>query len=241
VRFDSKVYHGFIFSSMIAEAGDYWGSQLRYAGEHAGFRLAGAIGFDRVTDVATPAVVDPTVAAFTGRRPDITAWGIALSAMHAPTGLFLQGHYNAVDYGGLAIGAASGYWGQSTVNKKDTAQWLIQGGISKNWFGYGNTSLYGEYGVATDWGADNGAAGRTFATAGFTAVNGVTDTEMTIWGVGLVQKFDAAATDLYVGYRHMEADITCTTVACAGAVAAPGSKLSTEAIDVIVMGARVLF
>ena len=48
-------------------------------------------------------------------------------------------------------------------------QWLIQGGISKNWFGYGNTSLYGEYGKAKDWGADNGAAGRSFARAGRTA------------------------------------------------------------------------
>jgi hypothetical protein len=242
VRYDSAAYHGFIFSSSIAEAGDYWGSQVRYAGEHAGFRIAGAVGFDRVTDVATPAVVDPTVAAFTGPKPDITVWGIALSAMHVPTGLFLQGHYNAADYGGLAPGAPSGYWGQSAAGaKKDTAQWLIQGGIQKNWFGYGNTSVYGEYGVATDWGANQGAAGRSYATAGFTPVTGVTDTELTIWGLGIVQKFDAAATDLYVGYRHFDADIRCATVACAGVVAAPGSKLSTEAIDVIVMGARVLF
>ena len=30
---------------------------------------------------------------------------------------------------------------------------MVQAGIQKNWFGFGNTSLYGEYGKATDWGA----------------------------------------------------------------------------------------
>ena len=181
--------------------------------------------------------------------PETWGWklagmGIALSAMHVPTGLFVQGHYNTADYGNVAPGAASGYWGQGAGLKKDTAHWFIQAGISKNWFGYGNTSVYGEYGVATDWGAANGA-GRNYTTAGFTAVNGVTDTEMRVWGLGIAQNFDAAATAVYVGYRHMEADITCTGAgpvgSCAGPAGAPPTKLNTEGIDVIVMGARVLF
>ena len=97
--------------------------------------------------------------------------------------------------------------------------------------------------------------GRNFATPantfGFTAVNGVTSTEMKVWGLGVVQNIAAAATDLYIGYRHFDADITCTAAdaggsTCAGAAAAvgttPGTKtLPTEGIDVIVMGARVLF
>jgi hypothetical protein len=242
VRYDSPSYHGFIFSSSVAEAGDYWGTMVRYANEFNGVRVAGTVGYERITDVATPSVVNPTDVAFVGLRPDITAWGFALSAMHVPTGLFVQGHYNNLDFGGRAIGAASGYWGQSTVNKKDADQWLIQAGISRNWFGYGNTSTYGEYGVANDWGADNGA-GRNYTTAGFTPVFGVTDTELRVWGFGVVQKFDAAATDLYLGYRHMEADITCngTGANCSGTAVGPSQKLQTEDIDVIVMGARVLF
>jgi hypothetical protein len=186
--------------------------------------------------------------------------------MHVPTGLFVQGHYNHVDYGGKIQGSAtgSGYWGESTANKKPTDQWLVQFGIQKNWFGYGNTSVYGEYGKANDWGADitcgaastaptstcAGTAGRNYAapanTTGFTPVFGVTDTELRIWGAGIVQNFAAAATDVYVGYRHMDADITCTGAnvgsgVCAGAAGGPAKKLPTEGIDVIVMGARVLF
>src|SRR5215471_17625224 len=237
VRYDSPSWHGFIYSASIAEAGDYWGTMIRYANEFQGFRLAGTVGYERVTDISTPGVVDPANAAFTGNRPDITVWGFALSAMHVPTGLFVQGHYNHADFGGNVIGAPSGYWGESTVNKKPADQWLIQAGISKNWFGYGNTSVYGEYGVADDWGADittgggtslgcTGTIGRNFGTPGgtngFTAVNGVTSTEMKMWGFGIAQNISAAATDLYLGYRHFDADITCTAAdaggnTCAGA------------------------
>jgi hypothetical protein len=257
VRYDSPSWHGFIYSASIAEAGDYWGTMIRYANEFQGFRLAGTVGYERVTDISTPGVVDPANPAFTGNRPDITVWGFALSAMHVPTGLFVQGHYNKADFGGNVIGAPSGYWGESTTNKKPADQWLIQAGISKNWFGYGNTSVYGEYGVANDWGADittgGTAIGRNYAapanTFGFTAVNGVTSTEMKVWGLGVVQNFAAAATDLYLGYRHFDADIKCAdavgAATCTGGVA-PGAasvtnKLPTEGIDVIVMGARVLF
>ena len=54
VRYDSPSWHGFIYSASIAEAGDYWGTMLRYANEFQGFRLAGTVGYERVTDIATP-------------------------------------------------------------------------------------------------------------------------------------------------------------------------------------------
>jgi len=260
VRYDSPSWHGFIYSASVAEAGDYWGTMIRYANEFQGFRLAGTVGYEQVHDIATPGVVDPANIAYVGNKPDITVWGFALSAMHVPTGLFVQGHYNHVDYGNNIVGAVSGYWGQASTNAKPADQWLIQAGISKNWFGYGNTSVYGEYGVADDWGAaftNNGTTiGRNFAplanTTGFTAVNGVTSTEMKVWGLGIAQNVAAAATDFYLGYRHFDADIKCVAASdalgntCAGAAPNVGSAttthtLPTQGIDVIVMGARVLF
>ena len=90
---------------------------LRYANEFNGVRIAGSIGYERVTDIFTPGVVDPNNVAYTGRRPDVTAWGFALSAMHVPTGLFIQGHYNAADFGGNVIGARSGYWGEAPSSR----------------------------------------------------------------------------------------------------------------------------
>jgi hypothetical protein len=261
VRYDSPSWHGFIYSASVAEAGDYWGQMVRYANEFQGFRLAGTIGYERVIDVFTPGVVDPAAVNYVGNKPDITVFGFALSAMHVPTGLFVQGHYNHADFGGNVIGAASGYWGESTTHKRPGDQWLIQAGISKNFWGYGNTSFYGEYGIANDWGADftnpaTGTIGRNFGapagTTGFTPVNGVTATEMRMWGLGVVQNISAAATDLYLGYRHFDATINCVAAndalgnVCAGASAPVGTNpvtktLPTDGIDVIVMGARVLF
>ena len=84
----------------------------------------------------------------------------------------------------------------------------------------------------------------------FTQVNGVTDTALNVWGLGIAQNFDAAAAAVYLGYRNMEADITCTGAAilagpgagaCAGGAGGVSKKLPTEDINVIVMGARVLF
>ena len=128
---------------------------LRYAGEFSGFRIAAGIGYERSTDRATPATLDPTARLLDRRISRTSRLGVAACRlMHVPTGLFVQGHYTAADYNDAGH-VANGYWGSAGgATKKDTAQWLIQAGISKNWFGIGNTAIYGEYGKATDWGAE---------------------------------------------------------------------------------------
>jgi hypothetical protein len=73
-------------------------------------------------------------------------------------------------------------------------------------------------------------------------VTGVDATDLRVWGLGIAQNIDAAAAAVYLGYRHMEADIHCNTANCgSAATGATNGKLPTEGIDVIVMGARVLF
>jgi hypothetical protein len=171
------------------------------------------------------------------------------------------------DYSDVAPGLGSGYWGQaltpSTGQKTDGRQWLIQAGISKNWFGIGDTALYGEYGWNKGWGASQGA-GRSYdvdasnagcqtvtpvaaglTNSGITGACGVTDTLMELWGIGITQNVDAAASTLYLGYRHFTADIDCRTTGanCTGltAGAVVNNKLQTEDIHVIAGGAVVRF
>jgi hypothetical protein len=250
VRYDSPTWKGFIYSASVAEAGDYWGTMLRYLGEHDGFRLAGQLGYEHATDIATPGIEDPANVAYTGRRPDVTGWSLALSVMHLPSGIFAQGHYIGVDFGGDIIGAPSGYFGETTVHKKPNHQFFLQGGVSKNWFELGATSIYGEYIISQDQGADlTNATGTTLGrdylvpanTTGFTPVRGVTSTELRTWGVGIAQDFNAgrtpvgffsspAYTTIYLGYRHFDPDIRCTDLVaattCSGGVsvaAAPGT------------------
>jgi hypothetical protein len=262
VRYDTPTWHGFIYSAGVSEAGDYWGTMVRYAGEHSGFRVAGQVGYERITDVASPAVIDPANAAYVGNAPNIKEVGASLSILHIPTGLFAQGTFGISQLGGSIIGAPSGYDSQFTVNRKDSFGLFVQAGISKNWFGTGITSVYGEYWFASDVGADNtNAAGTSLGrdytapanTTGFTTIRGVTATEFRAWGGGIAQDIDAASTTIYAGYRHLDVSIRCTDLAmaaatCSGGVsptAAAGTftthKLPTEPLDVIITGARVKF
>ncbi len=68
----------------------------------------------------------------------------------------------------------------------DSQFWHVEGGINQNFFGPGKTSIYGEY---AEFNTD---------VAG--------DADLTLWGMGIVQHFDAAATELYVAYRVWEDD-----------------------------------
>jgi hypothetical protein len=237
-------------SASIGEAGDYWGVMLRYAGEFSGFRVAAGIGYEDVTDKTTgvgpigaiPGTAGPANLIDNG---EVRAWGAGLSLLHVPSGLFAQGHYMKAMYDDPAAGTVTtGYWGQ-VAGHKDSTQWMIQAGITKNWFGFGNTALFGEYSKSTDWGAGIGN-GRNFANTnipGALAVNGVTDTDLTVWGLGITQNIDAAATELYLNWRHFSADVTCTgaTATCSGAAGGPAKALQTEDFDAVIGGARVKF
>ena len=81
-------------------------------------------------------------------------------------------------------------------------------------------------------------------------MGGVTSTEVGVWGAGISQTFDAAATTLYLGWRHYDPTITCNNATCAAPAASnPGGtpaagvnfKLQAEGMDVVMGGARVTF
>jgi hypothetical protein len=248
LRYDSPSLMGFIASASIAEAGDYWGVMLRYAGEFSGFRIAAGIGYEDVTDRQTSAAAN-SVLGLPGAgptdlfvpEPEVKAWGAGLSVMHVPSGLFAQGHYMAADFSCEGNSASvSQYWGQTTDCRKDATQWLIQAGIAKNWFGLGNTAIYGEWGTNDGWGAADTLAGRSFSNAtipGSVAVAGVVDTSMDVWGVGIVQQVDAAASTLYLVYRHFSPEVTCAAACVSGG----GRGLDVEDQQFIMGGAVVKF
>jgi hypothetical protein len=255
VRYDSPSYQGFIYSASVAEAGDYWGTMLRYANEFNGVRVAAGIGFEQIRDTNLGAAVDPTVYFAPINEPKTRAWGGGLSLLHVASGLFIQGHYQAVEYG---FALSDNYWGnalicspassvacspQGVMKKKDANQWLIQGGLAKNHFGFGITSVYGEYGKAEDWGALDNGTGRDYPVGGqftapfntpyinsnnFTGIQNVTDTEVNIWGLGIVQNFDAAATELYLGYRNFSAKLNGVEVVGSCSNAAGGGNATTQ-------------
>jgi hypothetical protein len=93
----------------------------------------------------------------------------SVSVMHVPTGI----------YGAFAAG---------TIDKDEldaeASFWYAQLGIEKKFLSYGSTTLYAEYGLYED-------------VATLRAQRDFDSSEAERWGVGLVQKFDSAALELY--------------------------------------------
>jgi len=100
------------------------------------------------------------------------------SVMHMPTGLFVSGGYAKHD---------------SDNDTADKKGYWVMAGIEKNWFGPGTTTLYGEY-SAVDF--------------RYNDLIGPDNHDGNYWGLGVVQKIDAAAMDLYVNFRNYKIDAT---------------------------------
>jgi hypothetical protein len=125
------------------------------------------------------------------------------SVLHVATGLYLTGAYVNQDNDSIAPGV------------RETTLWYVQGGVSKNWTGLGNTVVYGEYTRVNDavmFDATGGALANTYA-------------DSTVWGLGIVQHIDAAAMEVFLSYRNFSAD----------------AALDTEDFDVVMGGARIKF
>jgi hypothetical protein len=116
----------------------------------------------------------------------------------------------------------------------DDDQWGIQGGIKRNFTGLGFTSFYGEYLHSEGFGE---------LGSGFAATTTIASSEASFWGLGVVQKIDAAAMDLYLSYRHHEVDVSqCTTAGNTAATCrATAAKVDLKDFDTLVMGARIQF
>ena len=132
VSYTSPTMGGFSVSAAWGED-DLWDVALRYAGEHAGFRVAAAIAYaDNVGGLGE--FSDVTGTPLDGR--EISQVKGSASVLHTATGLFVQGSYLTQD--------------NDDAGSKDTTLWQLQGGIAKNWTGLGNTVLYGEFANVSD-------------------------------------------------------------------------------------------
>jgi predicted porin len=102
------------------------------------------------------------------------------SIMHMPTGLFVSG--------GVADAEIDM---DDDETDRDAKGFWVMAGIEKNFFGPGTTTLFAEYAESNiDW-DDN--------------TNQI-DNEGKFWGLGVVQRIDAAATDLFLKYRNVDAE-----------------------------------
>jgi predicted porin len=189
IRYDTPTFGGFYASTSYGED-DLWDVAFRYAGEHMGFKMAGGIAYGRRTDCGF-ALADGTYATSCGNRnglnggqPEevaVETLNGGISILHVGTGLFYTGsagEQQAVDTVTCAGKQHNG------GNCENDWFWFSKAGIERKYLALGKTAVFGMGGEQHD---------------------GV-DRAWQMWGLGAVQKIDAAAMDLYVSYRSYDVD-----------------------------------
>ena len=191
VRYDTPTFAGFILSAAWGED-DVWDVALRYAAEWWGFKMAGGVAYGQATD-NTASLGDGAYTPSNGNggqgEPSIEVLNGGLSMMHVPTGLFATGsggQRKATDT--VACDGFAPLAGVSPANnfipRKNPASnggncdnewfWFAKAGIKQRWWSIGSTALFGMGGEYKD----------------------AIDRSTQYWGLGVVQKVDAAAMDL---------------------------------------------
>jgi hypothetical protein len=216
INYTTPTFGGFSASAAWGE-NDVWDVALRYAGEHAGFRVAAGIGYsDNAGGLGeVSSLRDPVL----GQEPKMVKG--SASILHVATGLYVSGSYIRQD--------------NDLAGRDDTTLWYVNAGISKNWTGLGNTVLYGEYTRVED-----GVQSTTNTVAGGSRnANGVgLNSEATVWGLGIVQHVDAAAMEVFLAYRHYDGSVGAFVTGGEIPVQHPASD---SEMDVVMGGARIRF
>lgn len=136
----------------------------------------------------------------TGTNEPNEKLGMSASIMHSPSGLYLTGAY-----GQDKIGDAVDDPNRGGSNDTDT-MWLIHAGIDREFFSVGSTNIWAQYNIND---RDVGQASN-----------------LDMYGFGVSQNIDAAAMELYVYYKHFDAEI---------------SDQDVGDLDVVVTGAVIKF
>ena len=225
VLYETPSLAGFTVQAAVAED-NYWDVALRYAGEFNGVRVAFGIGYQEDSEFNKPvgALVTGanTIQCTTTCDAQTSEIKGSASILHVPTGLFLTGAWGSREVSGQrdASNPLTNYIGP------DAQFWHLAGGLNKNFFGIGNTVIFGEY-SSSEGGLEqanflSGAAPQWF------------NTETTHWGLGINQYIDASATQIFVTYKNYEFD----------GILAPGGAIGTRQsadFSTVIAGMRVDF
>lgn len=214
VRYDTPTLAGFTLSASWGED-DIWDVGANYEGAFGNFQVAGAIAYTEITDEDDSNIV---VGSF--------------ALLHEPSGL------NALIAAGRQSFDTAALDGDGVFRTPADATFIYAKlGWIANFTSLGHTAFFGEYGRFEDFasaGADVGLIQQLDSTGG--AAIRLTGNEVTVWGLGVVQRVEAADMDIYVAYRHREADFDLVNAA-GGAVASN----NLEDLHTVLVGSDIRF
>lgn len=208
VRYDSPTFGGFSVSASWGED-DFWDVAARYSGEFNGVKVAIAAAYSHQSDEGSSDLEIPFGTGITistaNTRQDSGYFQIGAFVQHVPTGLFVYaayGHENNDADNATSIDVDGGpSFGPFAHGAHDNDHWYVKAGLRRKWHALGHTVLYGEYGRYSD-----------MYHPAFDALKLISDdinvgSEMTSWGIGVVQEIDAAAMSLWLTYRNYSGDL----------------------------------
>ncbi len=220
-RYDTPTIAGFVLSASYGED-DVWDVGIRYDNNLGPFLVHATVAYTQVTDenglIGIPGELDQSIVV------------VSIAISHEPSGL------------SALIAAGQRSFGEPVVDFDGRARtpndysyiYTKLGWISKDITTLGSTAFYGEYGRIEDF-LTVGADPTTLEATPGTAAR-VTSSEAEVWGIGVVQHIKAAEMQLYLGYRHHEANFSL--------VNNTGASVATtglEDFDTIVAGSLIAF
>lgn len=219
VRYDTPEISGFVASVSWGED-DIWDVGLKFAGESGGFTVEASVAYTEDRDANG---IDGTP----GNVSNSTIVG-SVAVLHEPTGLNALVSAGQREFDEMVLDAGA-------LRTPEDAKFIYTklGWIAKM-TNLGPTAFYGEYGHFED-----------FVSAGFDATGilpgaaanvRVAGNEAEFWGLGVAQTIEAAEMQLYIGYRHHEADFNL--VDGAGATVA---HTGFEEFDTVIAGGIIAF
>jgi len=239
VMYETPTLAGFTLQAAVA-ADNYWDVALRYAGEMGGFRIAGGIGYQEDTDFNGTNGLFSQSGVLCNTNCNIKSKEVkgSLSVMHVPTGLFVTGAAGQRQLAGTNIGETS----VGAYAGPDARFFWLSAGVSQNFFGFGKTVLFGEYGQHKGGLAQAAFLGNVASTNGFcnnagyasTAGGLSCDSTVTSWGLGINQYIDAAAMQVFATYKNFSLDT-------AGFVGTSANLNDTHNMQIFLVGTKVNF
>jgi hypothetical protein len=221
------------FAGFWVEAGwggdDFWDVGVRFEEKVGVFEIEARVAYGEVTmedsgDNTTFACVAET------DHEKCRSLGGSISAMHEPSGIyasFAAGWFEDENILDNAVFAGA----------DDTSTfWALEAGIQQKWFPVGKTTLFGQY-----YDYEGGANARQdFGASAFTglaATSQIFSSDVEMWGLGAMQELKSAGMNLYVLYRHYEADVTLVDTA----TPAKKADVDLEDLDIVLTGAIIKF
>ncbi|MGB3022100.1 MAG: hypothetical protein WBB50_08275 [Methyloceanibacter sp.] len=220
------------------------------------------------------AVVGGGGTSFQNYRQEGQLFQVGASAMHVPSGLFVYGMYQNDREEGTqfkSFNFNTGKVGSAAANESDT--WFVKAGIKRTFSPLGATVIWGEWGQYNDMyrglcgvpAGDNGpGSAATFCNTSIatgvvssgdhkgeaiTTDAMITGSQVTRYGVGVVQEIDSAAMHLFARWQHLDLDLNAVNLGenCYGGHCYNNGKYgknlntSWEVLDIFQIGGVIFF